>query len=79
TEPNVGASWRTDWEFASLHAIRTATVAGTSPMADLLAWVRAGYAPRNVALRGTAHDGGDVGAVAVLASTVVPVLTPIIW
>jgi hypothetical protein len=30
----------------------------------LLPWVRAGFAPTNVALNGTAHDGGDIGAVA---------------
>jgi hypothetical protein len=30
---------------------------------DLIPWVRAGFAPTNVAYDGTAHDGGDIGAV----------------
>lgn len=34
---------------------------------DLLAHVRGGFAPTNVALDGTAHDGGDIGAVAYTA------------
>lgn len=38
----------------------------------LLAWIRAGFAPRNAALQGTAHDSGDIGAVAV--ATVPPAL-----
>jgi hypothetical protein len=31
---------------------------------DLVTWVQAGFAPTNAALRGTAHDSGDIGAVA---------------
>lgn len=33
----------------------------------LLTYIRAGFAPTNAALQGTAHDGGDIGAVAVVA------------
>ena len=32
---------------------------------NLLAYIRAGYTPTNTALKATAHDGGDIGAVAV--------------
>lgn len=32
--------------------------------AALVAWTKAGWAPRNAALRGTAHDSGDIGAIA---------------
>lgn len=35
-------------------------------LTNYLAWVRAGFAPRNAAYKGTAHDGGDIGAVAVV-------------
>lgn len=41
-------------------------------IAGLIAWVRAGFAPRNAALKGAAHDGGDIGAVPV--ATVPPSL-----
>jgi hypothetical protein len=36
---------------------------------DLLTWVRQGWAPTNAAYQGTAHDGGDIGAVPVAAAT----------
>jgi len=32
-------------------------------------WVRAGFAPTNSAYDGTAHDGGDIGAIAYQAAT----------
>lgn len=32
-------------------------------IADLLHWVREGFTPRNQAFQGSAHDGGDIGAV----------------
>lgn len=37
---------------------------------ELLAWVRAGFAPTNIALKAVAHDGGDIGAVSVIDTTV---------
>lgn len=40
----------------------------------LIQWIRAGYAPTNPLLAGTAHDGTDVGAVAV--SLGVPIVSP---
>jgi hypothetical protein len=42
---------------------------------SLIPYVRAGFAPRNPALHGTAHDGGDIGAVAFQPSGS---LTPIV-
>jgi hypothetical protein len=30
---------------------------------EMIEWVRGGFAPRNRALKGSAHDGGDIGAV----------------
>jgi len=35
---------------------------------DATDYVRAGYAPTNILYQGTAHDGGDVGAIAVVAA-----------
>jgi hypothetical protein len=76
TEPNVGASWRTDWEFASLADIRTATPAGTTyidgaigcsagctAIQALEGWVKRGFTPQNPALWCSGHDGEAVGAV----------------
>jgi hypothetical protein len=68
TEPNIGASWRTQWEFASLADIRTATAAGTlyngsTAIQALEAWVKQGFTPQNPALWCSGHDGEAVGAV----------------
>jgi hypothetical protein len=76
TEPNVGASWRTDWEFASLNDIRTATAAGTTyadwaigcasactAIQALEGWVKRGFTPQNPALWCAGADGEAVGAV----------------
>ncbi len=38
-------------------------------LTNYLAWVRAGFAPQNAAYKGTAHDGGDIGAVPVQVLT----------
>ncbi len=46
-------------------------------VANLLAYVRGGFAPTNSALDGTAHDGGDIGAVAYQAGSTPPNLLPI--
>lgn len=61
-------AWRSSWEWASLHIIREDILAGTlyageDVVTHLIKWIRAGYAPTNPALRGAAHDGGDIGAV----------------
>ena len=75
TEPNVGASWRTAWEFASLADLRSATVAGTAytdgaigcagctAIQALVKWVQRGYTPQNPALWCAGHDGETIGAV----------------
>jgi hypothetical protein len=75
-EPGVpGTAWRNEWEFAALYHLRNLVAAQTQvtdetigcdgcyAVAAMHKWVRAGFATRNPALRGSAHDGGDVGAV----------------
>lgn len=74
-EPGLGTrekgdigEWRKSWEWASLHEIREGVRTGRMFGQDdiiqhLLKWIRAGYAPTNPALKGTAHDGTDIGAV----------------
>lgn len=81
TRPGSGSSWRTDWEVASFSWIRSyiladttftdATIgaAGDSAISTLSKWVKKGFAPRETALQGAAHDGGDIGAVAVSSSS----------
>jgi len=77
TEPNVGANWRNDWEWASLNDLRTAVPAGETYNTDgaigcasgcsatkaLVNWVRVGYTPQNPALWCAGHDGEAIGAV----------------
>jgi hypothetical protein len=75
TEPNVGASWRTDWEWESLNDIQAATVAGTTytdgaigcagctAIQALVKWVQRGFTPQNPALWCAGHDGETIGAV----------------
>ena len=75
TEPNVGASWRSDWEFASLADLRSATAAGTTytdgaigcagctAIQALVKWVRRGFTPQNPVLWCAGHDGETIGAV----------------
>ena len=76
TEPNVGASWRNDWQFASLTDIANATPAGTiitdgatgcaagcTMIQALEGWVKRGFTPQNPALWCSGHDGEAVGAV----------------
>lgn len=75
TEPNVGANWRNDWEFASLYDLRTAVAAGTTYTDGAIAcsgctaiqalrkWVRLGFTPQNPALWCAGHDGEAIGAV----------------
>ncbi len=64
----------------SLMAATTATIAALANLndlagadsafrvADLIAWVRAGYAPQNVLLYNAGHDGETIGAVAYSAA-----------
>ena len=54
-----------------------ATLTPGYAMADAKAWVEAGYVPQNPALQGAAHDGGDIGAFAVvpLVDLTAPVIT----
>jgi hypothetical protein len=50
--------------------------ADTTLIDDAIAYIRDGFAPQNAALNNTAHDGGDVGAVAAVvgAATVPPII-----
>ena len=66
-------SWRSRWELASVYRIRTSSAVYSAGVRqatpkDLWTWVRAGFAPTNTALKGTAHDGTDIGAFAWTAS-----------
>jgi hypothetical protein len=77
TEPGVGSSFHSNWEFASLTLIRNAVAAGSTItdssigalndtyITTLVKWVRAGFAPKNQALKGAGSDGLDIGAVPV--------------
>lgn len=70
--PMVAASWRTNWELASLYHIRE----DTSRIPVVCAWVRAGFAPTNAALLNAGHDGATIGAMEyVSADDTAPVLT----
>jgi hypothetical protein len=83
TNGRPGASattnWRTNWELASNWRIRNSratynpNVRQATPR-DLWHWVRGGFAPRNQALAGAAHDGGTIGAIP--AFSIVPVVVP---
>jgi hypothetical protein len=90
SEPGAGSAWRTYWELASAYRIREATIANTlitdsslgltnaSYIETLLAWVKAGFRPREVTLRAAATDGTDVGAMTFLddAGPTVSITTP---
>lgn len=78
-EPGAGllSGWEPCWEIASFQDIRGAIVssatftdasigASASTINTTLAlWIRAGYAPTNMALKSAASDGSDIGAVPV--------------
>lgn len=42
---------------------------------DLVTWVKAGFVPTNVAFDGTAHDGGDIGAMSYSPAGVISPIT----
>jgi hypothetical protein len=75
-----GATSNFVWEFASLNSIRNAVAAsltitdatiGASSDTYIVAlekWVRAGFAPKNQALKAAGSDGLDIGAVSVATS-----------
>lgn len=54
---------------------QSATPSGAS-IADLVSWVKAGFAPRNQALKGAGYGGVDIGAMEVAAASVDPVDPP---
>lgn len=80
-------SWEKCWKFQSIEDIKGA-VASSATFTDgtigvtnagviptLLAWVRAGYQPTNVAYHGSAHDGSDIGAVSFVSVSSDPLNT----
>lgn len=73
----VNSDWHQWWELASMYWARQAFStpaiytdpsigcgAGCTAALALVKWVQAGFAPTNPAYHNTAHDGGDIGAVA---------------
>jgi hypothetical protein len=62
----------TTWDAAiTAMSLTIRQVTGHNPsltVADCLTWIRAGFVPQNPALKGTAHDGGDIGAVPVVVA-----------
>ena len=61
-KPGVATDWRTNWELATHQRLRD----DVSRIPDLISWVKAGYAPTNLALKGTGSGGLDIGAVPVV-------------
>lgn len=67
-KPGSGNDWSTYWEPAGLKSISDSILAGVtigsnSLVGECIAWIKAGFAPRNALLRYAAHDGGTIGAV----------------
>jgi hypothetical protein len=60
-KPVIAPNWRANWEFASHQRIRD----DLSLIADLIAWVKGGFAPGNPLLKGAGYGGQDIGAVPV--------------
>jgi hypothetical protein len=54
-------SWRTNWELATLYRLRADMM--DAVFTAMMTWIRAGYAPRNSALKDAGHDGVTIGAV----------------
>lgn len=70
TKPGSGSVFTADWEPACLKTISDSVIAGTtysggtnSIVGELVAWVKTGYAPTNIALKNAGHDGSTIGAV----------------
>jgi hypothetical protein len=79
TKPGSGATWTSKWEPAALKELSDSILAGAtfsggtnSLIGEMIAWIKAGFAPRNASLHNTAHDGTDKGAVAWTAGTKSP-------
>lgn len=69
-KPGSGSAWVAKWEPAAVKLISDDVVAGNtysggtnSLIGELVAWVKAGYAPTNAALQYAGHDGVTIGAV----------------
>ena len=57
-KPGVATNWRTNWEYVSTYRLRE----DLTRIADLIAWVRAGFAVQNASLSNAGHDGATIGA-----------------
>jgi len=73
-------SWRNYWEFQGVAEIRKTSMTTTgylsnATIANLLAWVKGGYAPQNSQLKSAGFGGVDIGAVSVLSAAVEGVFT----
>jgi hypothetical protein len=58
TEPGAGADWWDEWELQSNYRLRE----DLTRIPDLVAWVKAGFAVQNPALKNAGHDGATIGA-----------------
>lgn len=76
---SLGASGTMPQDYIAngLNAMQSGNSGYTIPA--LMNWVTAGFAPSNGALKGTAHDGGDIGAVAVQSSGPIRPRRMVIW
>ncbi len=63
-KPGSVTGFRTNWEPMSLYRLRE----DTSRIADLLTWVRGGFAVQNASLEDAGHDSVTIGAGAYVAS-----------
>jgi hypothetical protein len=80
TLPDSGASWRTDWEYASLYDLRVAMVTGGTytvgnqtgldPVKALITWMATGWTPTNPKYRTTYP--GDTSAITNLGAFPMP-------
>lgn len=60
-KPGSGTNWRSCWEWEILFDLRTGVASGSTIIADMMTWVRAGWTPTNAAYRVTFP--GDTNAV----------------
>lgn len=88
--PGTGTAWHQYWEFSTLYRVRQSIINGTT-ITDatlglsgatyntaIIAWVKQGLAPTNVAFHNTDSTGGDRGAVPYVSSASVPVVSGIV-
>lgn len=75
-KPNTtttGYLWRTNWEYVGAYYLRTSVdvydgVTAKCTARDLIAWVRAGWAPTTASIATAGHDGTTIGAIPYLSA-----------